>query len=60
MSLLQYKRSVIEGTVHRVFRSTSIWLDYDKAMEINSKQWLDKLYLSNDIKAIVPESKNSG
>ena len=40
-ALLQYKRSVIEGTVHRVFLSTSKWEDYDKAKEINRKQWLD-------------------
>ena len=26
---LQYKRSVIDGTVHRVFRSTSTWEEYD-------------------------------
>ena len=41
---LQYKRSVIEGTVHRVFRSTSTWEEYDKAMKINREQWLDNQY----------------
>ena len=41
---LWYRRSVIEGTVHRVFRSTSTWEEYDKAMKINRKQWLDKQY----------------
>ena len=34
-ALLQYKRNVIEGTVHRVFRSTSTWEEYDKATKIN-------------------------
>ena len=41
---LQYKRSVIKGTVHRVFRSTSTWEEYDKAMKINREQWLDNQY----------------
>ena len=31
----QCKRSVIQGTVHRVFRSTSSWEQFDKAMETN-------------------------
>ena len=30
---LQYKRNVIEGTVHRVFRSTSTWENFDQALE---------------------------
>ena len=47
---LQYKRSVIEGTVHRVFRSTSTWQEYDKAMKINREEWLDNQY---------PESSSS-
>ena len=29
---LQYKRNVIEGTVHRIFRSTSTWEDFDQAL----------------------------
>ena len=40
----QYKRSVIQGTVHRVFRSTSSWEQFDKAMETNSAQWLTNQY----------------
>ena len=44
---LLYKRSVIEGTVHRVFRSTSTWEDYDKAIKINRKQWLNNHYPEN-------------
>ena len=35
---------MIEGTVHRVFRSTSTWEEYDKAMKINGEQWLDNQY----------------
>ena len=30
---LQYKRNVIEGTVHRVFRSTSTWEYFDQVLE---------------------------
>ena len=31
----QYKRNAIEGTVHRVFRSTSRWEGFDQALEKN-------------------------
>ena len=63
---LQYKRSVIEGNVHRVFRSTSTWEDYDKAMEINREQWLDNQYqeswssrvASHALEKIIREGKN--
>ena len=40
----QYKRSVIQGTVHRVFRSTSSWEQFDKAMETNRVQWPTNQY----------------
>ena len=43
----QYKRSVIQGTVHRVFRSTSSWEQFDKAMETNRAQWLTNQYPEN-------------
>ena len=29
---LHYKRNVIEGTVHRIFRSTSTWEDFDQTL----------------------------
>ena len=29
---LHYKRNVIEGTVHRIFISTSTWEDFDQAL----------------------------
>ena len=44
---LQYNKSVIEGTVHQVFCSTSTWEEYDKAMKINREQWLDNQYPEN-------------
>ena len=43
----QYKRSVIQGTVHRVFRSTSSWEQFDKAMETKRAQWLTNQYPEN-------------
>ena len=43
----QYKRSVIQGTVHRVFRSRSSWDQFDKAMETNRAQWLKNQYTEN-------------
>ena len=63
---LQYKRSVIEGTVHRVFRSTSTWEEYDKAMKIIREQWLDNQYpeswssrdASHALAKIISEGKN--
>ena len=36
----QYERSVIFGTVHRIFRSSSNWEQFDKTTETNRAQWL--------------------
>ena len=63
---LQYKRSVIEGTVHRVFRSTSTWQEYDKAMKINREDWLDNQFpeswssrvASHALEKIIRKGKN--
>ena len=43
----QYKRCVIQGTVHRVFRSTSVWKKFDKTLETNRAQWLKNQYPEN-------------
>ena len=43
----QYKRSVIQSTVHRVFRSTSNWQQFDKTMETNRAKWLTNQYPEN-------------
>ena len=43
----QYNCSVIQGTVHRVFRSTSSWKQFDKALETNRAQWLTNQYPEN-------------
>ena len=43
----QYKRSVIQGTVQRVFRNTSSWEQINKAMESNRAQWLTNQYSEN-------------
>ena len=57
---------MIEGTVHRVFRSMSTWEEYDKAMNINREQWLDNQYpesrssrvASHALEKIISEGKN--
>ena len=43
----QCKRSVMQGTVHRVLRSTSSWEQFNKAMETNRAQWLTNQYPAN-------------
>ena len=44
---MQYKRNDIEGTVHKVFRSTSTREYFDQALENNRKQWIENQYLNN-------------
>ena len=44
---LQFKRNVFEGTVHRVFRSTSTWENFDRPLKKNQKGWLDNQYPKN-------------
>ena len=39
-ALTQNERSVILGTVHRIFRSSSNWEQFDKTTETNRAQWL--------------------
>ena len=43
----QYKRSLIQGTVHRVFRSTPNREQFDKTLETNRAQWLTNQYHEN-------------
>ena len=57
---------MIEGTVHRVFRSTSKWEECDKVMKINREQCLDNKYpeslssrvASHALERIIREGKN--
>ena len=57
---------MIEGFVRRVFRSTSTWEEYDKAMKINREQWFDNQYpeswssriASHALEKIISEGKN--
>ena len=44
---LQYKRNVIEETVHGVFRSTSTWENFEQALEKNWKKWIENQYPKN-------------
>ena len=55
---LHYKRNVIEGTVHRVFRSTSTWEYFEQALEINRKQWIENQYPKNWSDRVVFETLN--
>ena len=36
---LQFKKNIIDGKVHKIFRSTSTWELYHEAMMINRLQW---------------------
>ena len=36
---MQYQKNIIEGTLHRFFRSTSTWELDHKTMLIKRKQW---------------------
>ena len=55
---MHYKRNVIEGTVHRVFRSTSTWEYFDQALEKNRKQWIENQYPKNWSDRVVFETLN--
>ena len=56
---LQYKRNVIEGTVHSIFRSTSTWENFDQAFEKkNRKQWIENQYPKNCSDRVVFEPLN--
>ena len=41
---LQHKKTVIRGTVHRVFNATSNWLAFDQALEKNKTCWTKNQY----------------
>ena len=41
---LQHKRNTLEGTVHRIFRSTSTCEFYHRAILIKRNQWTEKHY----------------
>ena len=55
---LQFKRNVFEGTVHRVFRSTSTWENFDRPLKKNQKGWLDNQYPKNWSDKILFETLN--
>ena len=37
---IQHKKNTVEGTVYRVFRSTSTWESFDEALKENEIIWL--------------------
>ena len=56
---LQCKRSVIEGTVHSNFRSTSTWENFEQAFEKkNRKQWIENQNPKNCSDRVVFETLN--
>ena len=55
---MQYKRNVIEGTVHRFFRISSTWEYFDQALEKNRKLWIENQYPKNWSGRVVFETLN--
>ena len=43
-ALLQHKKNMIEGTIHRLVLCTSIWTNFDEALKLNEKIWLKNQY----------------
>ena len=43
-ALLQHKKNVIQGAVHRVFNATSNWLAFDQPLEKNKTCWTKNQY----------------
>ena len=41
---IQHKKNIVEGTVHRIFRCTSTWQNFDKALKENESIWLKHQY----------------
>ena len=41
---IQHKKNIVEGTVHRVFRSTSIWQNFNEALKENENICLKNQY----------------
>ena len=66
----QHKKNIVEGTVHRVFRSTSTWQNFDKALKENKTIWLQNQYPGSWTSKIIkdalqksiskPQLKNEG
>ena len=56
---LEYKKKVIEATVHRVFRSTSTWENFDQALEKNLNHWIENEYPKNWSDKVVLENLNN-
>ena len=67
---IQHMKNVVEGTVHRVFRSSSRWQKFDKALKENESIWLKNQYpeswsskiINDALQKIIskPQLKNGG
>ena len=53
---IQHKRNIVEGTVHRVLRSTSKWQNLDKALKENENIWLKNQYPESSTSRIINEA----
>ena len=53
---LQYKKNVVQGTVHRIFNATSDWQSYDVALRKNQVIWTENQFLYDWSSSIVNET----
>ena len=54
-ALLQHKRNVIQGTVHRIFNATSDWQSFDVAFKKNQDIWTENQHPTAWSSSIVNE-----
>ena len=55
---LQHKKSIIEGTIHRLFRATSNWEAFHEALTKNEEIWEPDKYLRHWVGNIVKDTIN--
>ena len=55
---LQHKKSIIQGTIHRLFRATSIWEAFHEASTKNEKIWELNQYPRHWVVNIVKDTIN--
>ena len=56
---LKYKRNVIQGTIHRIFRATTSWEEFHKSLEKAKEIWYKNRYPTTFCEKIVFETVNS-
>ena len=53
---IQHKKNIVERTVHRVFKSTSTWQNFDKALKETEINWLKSQYPESWIFKIITDA----